>query len=203
MLAALDVAVGARRWALLLCTLKFVLLVGTRPRHLVQVPNVLFSALAQSEMRTGRIEDVTPIPTDSTRRKGRRRGRRLHKAMNITITWDDSDDDHNKHDNPFQEGGNRLRAHIDIINSSCDRSDVFVLETYGEDHSDYESDNYEEPNFEELYSQLVSHLEKLKIEKQSLTAQLKTCEQEKHTALENVKLAKIEIEKLKLDLTFT
>jgi len=28
-------------------------------------------------MKIGRIEDVTPIPTDSTRRGGGRRGRRL------------------------------------------------------------------------------------------------------------------------------
>ena len=28
-------------------------------------------------MKIGRIEDVTPIPTDSTRRAGGRRGRRL------------------------------------------------------------------------------------------------------------------------------
>lgn len=34
-------------------------------------------ALARSGMRIGRIEDVTPIPSDSTRRKGGRRGRRL------------------------------------------------------------------------------------------------------------------------------
>jgi len=34
-------------------------------------------ALARSGMRIGRIEDVTPIPTDSTRREGGRRGRRL------------------------------------------------------------------------------------------------------------------------------
>jgi len=33
--------------------------------------------LARSGMRIGRIEDVTPIPSDSTRRKGGRRGRRL------------------------------------------------------------------------------------------------------------------------------
>ena len=33
-------------------------------------------ALARSGMRIGRIEDVTPIPTDSTRKKGGRRGRR-------------------------------------------------------------------------------------------------------------------------------
>ena len=34
-------------------------------------------ALARAGMRIGRMEDVTPIPTDSTRRKGGRRGRRL------------------------------------------------------------------------------------------------------------------------------
>ena len=34
-------------------------------------------ALARNGMKIGRIEDVTPIPTDSTRREGGRRGRRL------------------------------------------------------------------------------------------------------------------------------
>ncbi|ABW97981.1 rps14 (nucleomorph) [Hemiselmis andersenii] len=34
-------------------------------------------SLARSGIKIGRIEDVTPIPTDGTRRKGGRRGRRL------------------------------------------------------------------------------------------------------------------------------
>lgn len=34
-------------------------------------------ALARSGMKIGRIEDVTPTPSDCTRRKGGRRGRRL------------------------------------------------------------------------------------------------------------------------------
>jgi len=34
-------------------------------------------ALARAGLRIGRIEDVTPIPSDCTRRKGGRRGRRL------------------------------------------------------------------------------------------------------------------------------
>lgn len=34
-------------------------------------------ALARNGLRIGRIEDVTPQPTDSTRRDGGRRGRRL------------------------------------------------------------------------------------------------------------------------------
>ena len=34
-------------------------------------------SLARNGMKIGRIEDVTPIPTDTTRREGGRRGRRL------------------------------------------------------------------------------------------------------------------------------
>ena len=34
-------------------------------------------ALARQGLKIGRIEDVTPIPTDSTKRGGGRRGRRL------------------------------------------------------------------------------------------------------------------------------
>ena len=34
-------------------------------------------ALARNGIKIGRIEDVTPIPTDTTRRKGGRKGRRL------------------------------------------------------------------------------------------------------------------------------
>merc|ERR1712194_383621 len=34
-------------------------------------------ALARSDLKIGRIEDCTPIPTDCTRRQGGRRGRRL------------------------------------------------------------------------------------------------------------------------------
>lgn len=34
-------------------------------------------ALARAGIKIGRIEDVTPIPSDSTRRKSGRRGRRL------------------------------------------------------------------------------------------------------------------------------
>jgi len=34
-------------------------------------------ALARNGLKIGRVEDVTPIPSDSTRRKGGRRGRRL------------------------------------------------------------------------------------------------------------------------------
>ena len=49
------------------------------PQSLENAEERLFAlrALARAGMRIGRIEDVTPIPTDSTRKKGGRRGRRL------------------------------------------------------------------------------------------------------------------------------
>merc|ERR1719387_3446362 len=40
-------------------------------------------ALARNGLKIGRIEDVTPTPTDSTRKAGGRRGRRL-LAVNVT-----------------------------------------------------------------------------------------------------------------------
>ena len=38
-------------------------------------------AIARNGIKIGRIEDVTPIPTDTTRRKGGRHGRRLGFAI--------------------------------------------------------------------------------------------------------------------------
>ena len=40
-------------------------------------PRAALRALARAGLKIGRIEDVTPIPSDSTRRKSGRRGRRL------------------------------------------------------------------------------------------------------------------------------
>ncbi|KAJ4916136.1 Ribosomal protein S11 protein [Raphanus sativus] len=55
----------------------------TRPRHLVLVAGAqsALTALARSGMKIGRIEDVTPIPTDITHRKGGRRGRRFSVGL--------------------------------------------------------------------------------------------------------------------------
>ena len=38
-------------------------------------------ALARLGLKIGRMEDGTPIPTDATRKKGGRRGRRLERGM--------------------------------------------------------------------------------------------------------------------------
>jgi small subunit ribosomal protein S14e len=51
--------------------------VGNGPRTPGPGAQAALRALARAGMKIGRIEDVTPIPTDSTRRKGGRRGRRL------------------------------------------------------------------------------------------------------------------------------
>ena len=50
---------------------------GTRTKTPGPGAQSALRALARKGMRIGRIEDVTPIPTDCTRRKGGRRGRRL------------------------------------------------------------------------------------------------------------------------------
>mmetsp|Transcript_63100 Transcript_63100/g.72373 ORF Transcript_63100/g.72373 Transcript_63100/m.72373 type:complete len:153 (+) Transcript_63100:54-512(+) len=50
---------------------------GTRSKTPGPGAQAALRALARFGLKIGRIEDVTPIPTDSTRRKGGRRGRRL------------------------------------------------------------------------------------------------------------------------------
>jgi small subunit ribosomal protein S14e len=50
---------------------------GTDKKGLGPGAQTALRALARKGIKIGRIEDVTPIPTDSTRRKGGRRGRRL------------------------------------------------------------------------------------------------------------------------------
>mmetsp|Transcript_8906 Transcript_8906/g.1237 ORF Transcript_8906/g.1237 Transcript_8906/m.1237 type:complete len:93 (-) Transcript_8906:113-391(-) len=50
---------------------------GTDCKALGPGAQTALRALARSGIAIGRIEDVTPTPTDSTRRGGGRRGRRL------------------------------------------------------------------------------------------------------------------------------
>lgn len=53
------------------------ILLGTKTKTPGPGAQSALRALARSGMKIGRIEDVTPIPSDRTRRKGGRRGRRL------------------------------------------------------------------------------------------------------------------------------
>lgn len=77
MLAAQDVAVRCKELGITALHVKMRAVGGTGPKTPGPGGQSALRALARAGMRIGRIEDVTPIPTDSTRRKGGRRGRRL------------------------------------------------------------------------------------------------------------------------------
>merc|ERR1711934_738997 len=77
MLAAQDVAARLKELGVTALHTKLRATGGTRTKTPGPGAQSALRALARSGMKIGRIEDVTPIPTDSTRRKGGRRGRRL------------------------------------------------------------------------------------------------------------------------------
>mmetsp|Transcript_67271 Transcript_67271/g.146412 ORF Transcript_67271/g.146412 Transcript_67271/m.146412 type:complete len:151 (+) Transcript_67271:88-540(+) len=77
MLAAQDVAARCKELGIAALHIKLRATGGTRSRTPGPGAQSALRALARAGMKIGRIEDVTPIPTDCTRRKGGRRGRRL------------------------------------------------------------------------------------------------------------------------------
>jgi ribosomal protein uS11P len=77
MLAAQDVALKCRERGITALHIRLRATGGNRTKTPGPGAQSALRALARSGMKIGRIEDVTPIPTDSTRRKGGRRGRRL------------------------------------------------------------------------------------------------------------------------------
>ena len=77
MLAAQDVAARLKELGITALHIKLRAVGGTRSKSPGPGAQASLRALARAGMKIGRIEDVTPIPTDSTRRKGGRRGRRL------------------------------------------------------------------------------------------------------------------------------
>ena len=77
MLAAQDVAVRCKEIGITAVHVKIRGTGGTRSKTPGPGGQSALRALARSGLRIGRIEDVTPIPSDSTRKKGGRRGRRL------------------------------------------------------------------------------------------------------------------------------
>lgn len=76
MLAAQDVAVRCKEVGITALHIKIRATGGTGTKTPGPGGQSALRALARAGMRIGRIEDVTPVPTDSTRRKGGRRGRR-------------------------------------------------------------------------------------------------------------------------------
>ncbi|GAA5971934.1 hypothetical protein JCM8115_002196 [Rhodotorula mucilaginosa] len=77
MLAAQDVAVRCKEIGITALHIKIRATGGVGTKTPGPGAQSALRALARAGMRIGRIEDVTPVPTDSTRRKGGRRGRRL------------------------------------------------------------------------------------------------------------------------------
>uniref|UniRef100_A0A0W0FKI4 40s ribosomal protein s14 n=1 Tax=Moniliophthora roreri TaxID=221103 RepID=A0A0W0FKI4_MONRR len=77
MLAAQDVAARCREVGITALHIKLRATGGTGTKTPGPGAQSALRALARAGMNIGRIEDVTPVPTDSTRRKGGRRGRRL------------------------------------------------------------------------------------------------------------------------------
>ncbi|PSC68986.1 40S ribosomal S14-2 [Micractinium conductrix] len=77
MLAAQDVATRCKELGVNALHIKLRATGGNRTKTPGPGAQSALRALARSGIKIGRIEDVTPIPTDSTRRKGGRRGRRL------------------------------------------------------------------------------------------------------------------------------
>merc|ERR1712139_181827 len=77
MLAAQDVAARCKEIGITALHVKLRATGGNRTKTPGPGAQSALRALARSGMRIGRIEDVTPIPSDCTRRKGGRRGRRL------------------------------------------------------------------------------------------------------------------------------
>ncbi|WPK25126.1 hypothetical protein PUMCH_002429 [Australozyma saopauloensis] len=77
MLAAQDVAEKCKEVGITAVHVKIRATGGTKTKTPGPGGQSALRALARSGLRIGRIEDVTPVPSDSTRRKGGRRGRRL------------------------------------------------------------------------------------------------------------------------------
>jgi len=77
MLAAIDVSKRCLQVGITALHIKLRATGGNRSKTPGPGAQSALRALARAGMKIGRIEDVTPIPTDGTRRKGGRRGRRL------------------------------------------------------------------------------------------------------------------------------
>merc|ERR1712087_427795 len=77
MLAAQDVAVKCKDLGVTALRVKIRGTGGNKSRSPGPGAQSALRALARNGMKIGRIEDVTPIPSDSTKRKSGRRGRRL------------------------------------------------------------------------------------------------------------------------------
>eukprot|EP00804_Cyclotella_cryptica_P002527 CCRYP_018872-RA/>CCRYP_018872-RA protein AED:0.19 eAED:0.19 QI:0/0.5/0.33/1/1/1/3/15/614 len=81
MLAAQDVAARCKELGVTALHVKIRGTGGNKSRSPGPGAQSALRALARNGLKIGRIEDVTPIPSDSTRRKSGRRGRRLRPSL--------------------------------------------------------------------------------------------------------------------------
>lgn len=77
MLAAQDVAAKCKDVGVTALHVKMRATGGNKTKTPGPGAQAALRALARAGLKIGRIEDVTPVPSDSTRRKSGRRGRRL------------------------------------------------------------------------------------------------------------------------------
>merc|ERR1712032_188560 len=77
MLAAQDAAARCKEVGVTAVHVKLRATGGARTKTPGPGAQSALRGLARAGLKIGRIEDVTPVPSDSTRRKGGRRGRRL------------------------------------------------------------------------------------------------------------------------------
>lgn len=87
MLAAQDVAQRCKELGITALHIKLRATGGNRTKTPGPGAQSALRALARSGMKIGRIEDVTPIPSDSTRRKGGGRGRPLARSRPSLRLW--------------------------------------------------------------------------------------------------------------------
>ena len=77
MLAAIDVVNRLKQLKITAVHIRFRARGGTEDKAPGPAAQSALRAIARNGIRIGRIEDVTPIPTDTTRRRCGRKGRRL------------------------------------------------------------------------------------------------------------------------------
>jgi small subunit ribosomal protein S14e len=77
MLAAVDVVKALKQVGINAVHIKMRARGGVETKTPGPGAQAALRALARNGLKIGRIEDVTPVPTDTTRRDGGRRGRRL------------------------------------------------------------------------------------------------------------------------------
>ncbi|RDX92824.1 40S ribosomal protein S14, partial [Mucuna pruriens] len=88
MLAAQDVAVRCKELGITALHIKLRATGGNKTKTPGPGAQSALRALARSGMKIGRIEDVTPIPSDSTRRKSGRRGRQIVESLHVCfVAW--------------------------------------------------------------------------------------------------------------------